>query len=273
MRKRIVIGVSADRTLSGRHPWHGVGEKYIDAVVDGVQGLAVLLPALGERQSIDDILSTVDGLLFTGSYSNVAPHHYDGVPSEEGTLHDHDRDASTLPLMREAVARGIPVLAICRGFQEMNVVFGGTLHQHVHRVPGYADHREDKSQELDEQYGPAHAIQIVPGSLLNQISGAVQAQVNSLHGQGIDTLGAALQIDARAPDGLIEAISVRQASTFALGVQWHPEWKHAENTLSTAIFRAFGDACRQHLRDDAIAPAASTSGTAYGASNEPTMQH
>lgn len=239
--------------MMGLHWSHAVGGKYIDPIVDGARALAVLLPALGDRQSVDEVCHAVDGLLFTGSYSNVEPHRYDGAPSAPGTLHDPARDATTLPLMRGAIERGIPVLAICRGFQEMNVAFGGTLHQAVHAVEGYADHRENKADPLDTQYGPAHSLRVERGGLLHKCSGMSEASVNSLHGQGVDRLSEHLRVEAVAADGLIEAASVKGARSFALGLQWHPEWKHAENGLSTAIFRAFGDACRERQRTRAEA--------------------
>ncbi|HZZ05002.1 gamma-glutamyl-gamma-aminobutyrate hydrolase family protein [Paraburkholderia sp.] len=248
MRNNIVVGVIADRTKIGLHWSHAVGEKYIDPVVDGAQAVAVLLPALGGRQSAEAIFECVDGLLFTGSYSNVEPYRYGGETSAPGTLHDPQRDATTLPLIRDAVENGVPVLAICRGFQEMNVAFGGTLHQAVHQVDGFADHRENKTDPMETQYGPAHALRITHGGVLHGCSGMPEATVNSLHGQGIDRLGDGMQVEALAPDGLIEAVSVKGASSFALGVQWHPEWRHAQNLLSTAIFRAFGMACRERRR-------------------------
>ena len=266
MRMKPLVGVTADRTMMGPHPSHVTGEKYIAAAVDGAGALALVLPALGDRQATADVLDAVDGLLFTGSYSNVEPHRYGGAPSEAGTLHDPFRDATTLPLMRAAIEAGVPVLAICRGFQEMNVVYGGKLHQQVHAVDGLNDHRENKTDPLDQQYGPAHPVKLAEGGMLQRfLRGAHVAHVNSLHGQGIDTLGAGLVAEAVAPDGLIEAVSVANARTFALGVQWHPEWKHAEDALSTAIFRAFGDACRARMlaripggadRQDAEAPRA-----------------
>jgi len=248
MRIRPVVGIISDRTVSGMHPSHVVGEKYIAGIVDGSNALAMLLPALGTRQCIEDILSVVDGLLFTGSYSNVEPRRYGGHPSSADTLHDAARDATTLPLMRAAIERGVPVLGICRGFEEMNVVFGGTLYQNVHAVHGYADHRENKEHPLDLQYGPAHPLRIIAGGLLHQYNGSLEAHVNSLHAQGIERLGDGLAVEAVAPDGLVEAISVNGACAFALGVQWHPEWRHANNALSTAIFSAFGDACRDRMR-------------------------
>lgn len=258
MRTKPLVGISADRTMIGAHPSHVAGEKYIAAIVDGSQALAMLLPALGERQSADDVLATVDGLLFTGSYSNVEPRHYGGHASAPGTLHDAARDATTLPLLRAAIAAGVPVLAVCRGFQEMNVAFGGTLHQSVHAVAGLNDHRENKQDELDVQYAPSHSITLTRGGLLQRLAGgANEARVNSLHGQGVERLGAGLMTEATAPDGLIEAASVKDARAFALGVQWHPEWRHASDALSTAIFRAFGEACRDRMRTRAGYGAAS----------------
>ncbi|WP_082727879.1 gamma-glutamyl-gamma-aminobutyrate hydrolase family protein [Burkholderia mayonis] len=249
MQSKPLVGITADKTMMGAHPSHVAGEKYVTAIVDGANALAMLVPALGARQATPDVLAAVDGLLFTGSYSNVEPHRYGGQPSAPGTLHDPARDATTLPLVRAAIDAGVPVLAICRGFQEMNVVFGGTLHQHVHAVEGFDDHRENKRDALDAQYAPAHAIRLAPGGLLQRLlGGAADTRVNSLHSQGIAQLGAGLAIEAVAPDGLVEAAGVPGARAFALGVQWHPEWKHADDPLSTAIFRAFGDACRDRMR-------------------------
>nr|WP_083788718.1 gamma-glutamyl-gamma-aminobutyrate hydrolase family protein [Paraburkholderia atlantica] len=248
MRNQPIVGITADRTMLGAHPSHVAGEKYIAAIVEGSRALAMLVPAFGERQSSDDVLAAVDGLLFTGSYSNVEPCRYGGASSEPDTLHDPARDATTLPLIRAAVAAGVPVLAICRGLQEMNVAFGGTLHQSAHSVSGLNDHRENKDDSLDMQYATSHSIVLTRGGMLQRLAdGAHEARVNSLHAQGIARLGVGLDVEALAADGLIEAISVSHARTFALGVQWHPEWRHADDALSTAMFRAFGDACRQRM--------------------------
>jgi putative glutamine amidotransferase len=147
-------------------------------------------------------------------------------------------------LIPRAIAAGLPVLAICRGFQEMNVAFGGTLHQRLHEVSGYLDHREDESAALDVQYGPAHEVLLEPGGTLQKIAGQDRLQVNSLHWQGIETLGKDLAVEARAPDGVIEAFRVSSAPNFALSVQWHPEWQFEKNPFSRALFAAFGDASR-----------------------------
>lgn len=248
MRPRPVVVVTADRAMRGEHPTHAAGEKYLSALVEGAGVLAFVLPALGARQPVDAIVATVDGLLFTGSYSNVEPHRYGGAASAPGTLHDPARDATVLPLMRAAIDAGVPVLAICRGMQEMNVAYGGTLHQRLHATAGFADHRETPSESLERQYGPAHVVRFTPGGLLQRIArGADDATVNSLHDQGIARLGAGLAVEATAPDGLIEAVSVRGARAFALAVQWHPEWRFAEQPLSRDIFAAFGAACRARM--------------------------
>ncbi|WP_116140364.1 gamma-glutamyl-gamma-aminobutyrate hydrolase family protein [Trinickia diaoshuihuensis] len=251
-----LVGVTADSTEIGMHRAHAVGEKYLTAVVEGADALALAVPALGERQSAVALVHALDGLVFTGSPSNVDPRHYGGAPSAPGTLHDPSRDATTLPLMLAAIEAGVPVLAICRGFQEMNVVLGGTLYQNVHEVHGYDDHREKQGDPLDRQYGPAHTVRLCADGLLRSLAGArAEARVNSLHAQGIDKLAAPLAVEAVSPDGLIEAARVSDARAFALGVQWHPEWRHADDALSSAIFRAFGEACRARRAARSNAPA------------------
>jgi putative glutamine amidotransferase len=239
-----IIGIPADRRLLGPHPFHCVGEKYIAAVAEAAGAVPVLLPSLGE-QHLEDWLASCDGILFTGSPSNVEPHRYQGPASDPGTLHDPDRDATTLPLVPAAIRAGLPVLGLCRGFQEMNVAFGGTLHQKVQDVPGFLDHREDKQQPLEVQYAPVHDVELVPGGELARLAGATRVRVNSLHAQGVDRLGEGLEVEARAPDGLIEAFRVSGAPAFALGVQWHPEWRAVQNPFSSALFAAFGQAARE----------------------------
>jgi putative glutamine amidotransferase len=245
MSRSPIIGIPADRRLCGKHYFHMVGEKYIEAVALGAQAVPLLVPALGSRIDLRSLLNACDGLLLTGSASNVEPHLYGGAASAPGTLHDTDRDATTLPLIPMAIAAGVPVLAICRGFQEMNVAYGGTLCQRLHEVPGYMDHREDESMPLEIQYGPSHEVRLEPGGILEKMAGGDQLTVNSLHWQGVRTLGKDLRIEARAPDGVIEAFSVGNAPGFALGLQWHPEWQFATNPFSSALFAAFGEACRR----------------------------
>jgi putative glutamine amidotransferase len=245
---RPLIGIPADRRLVGAHTFHMVGEKYARAVLEAAGGAPLLIPALAEELGFEELLERLDGLLFTGSPSNVEPHRYQGEPSEPGTLHDPARDATTLPLIRKAVAAGVPVLGICRGFQEMNVAFGGTLHQKVHEVPGRLDHRDDETQPLEVQYGPAHDVTLEPDGVLRSLADRDSVRVNSLHSQGIDRLGSGLAVEARAPDGLIEAFRVREARRFALAVQWHPEWEVLSNPFSRALFAAFGRSSRERAQ-------------------------
>jgi putative glutamine amidotransferase len=238
--------VISDRRLLGAHPFHVQGEKYLAAVAEGAEAFPVGIPVLADGLDVLDVLGAVDGLLLTGSPSNVEPARYGGSPSVPGTLHDPHRDGPALALIPAAVRAGLPLLAICRGFQELNVAFGGSLHQAVHDQPGLADHREDKTASLDDQYGPAHPVRFTPGGLLARLTGRGGDTVNSLHAQGIERLGGGLRPEAMAPDGLVEAVTVADAPGFVLGVQWHPEWRVLDNPVSLAIFRAFGDACRSY---------------------------
>ncbi len=242
---RPLIGVTACLKARDNFIFHSVGERYVDAVLDGTDGVPVLIPATAARQRIDELLDRLDGVILTGSPSNVDPAHYGGPPPREDNLADPVRDATTLPLIRRAVEIGVPLLAICRGIQELNVALGGSLHQHVHEVPGRRDHRSDKSKPWYERYGPAHTIDIAPNGKLQAILGGARTlEVNSLHGQGIDRLADRLVVEARAEDGTIEAVTVRDAPGFVLGVQWHPEWRVAENPWSLRLFAAFADAAR-----------------------------
>ena len=246
--RRPLIGIPADRRLLGPQAYHLAGEKYVTAALDAAGAIPVIVPALGRELNYEGLLDSLHGLLFMGSPSNVEPHHYRGEPSAEGTLHDPHRDETTLPLIPRAVAAGVPVFGICRGFQEMNVAFGGTLWQQLQEVPGHMDHREDKNQPLEQQYAAAHDVALAPGGLLQRLAGgAGRLTVNSLHSQGVRELGAGLTVEATAPDGVVEAFRVTAAPNFALAVQWHPEWRVLDNTFSTALFAEFGAACRAQM--------------------------
>ena len=237
------VGLPTYHKQIGAHPFLAVGEKYVRAVVDGAGCLPLLVPTLDPVLPLREVLAGLDGLLLTGAVSNIEPHHYSDESSYEGNLLDPRRDATNLPLIPLAIEIGVPVLAICRGFQEVNVAFGGTLYQKVHEQPGFMDHRENKDDPLDVQYGPAHDIALVPGGVLAGLAGDTRATVNSLHGQGVRRLGEGLVVEAQAPDGLVEAFR-HDGPAFMLAVQWHPEWKVRENAFYLATFRAFGDACR-----------------------------
>lgn len=243
--KRPIIGIPACIKQIGEHPFHAVGSKYIDAVANAADCVPVLLPALGDKQDIAAILALVDGILLTGSPSNVDPKRFgkELVRPELAEYLDTARDATTLPLIEAVIKANKPILGICRGFQEMNVAFGGTLYQSVHQEAHLTDHRA-REGDLELQYGPAHMIKLAPDGHLHELFGKNVITVNSIHGQGIDRLGDGLFAEATAPDGLIEAIRVLDAKNFALAVQWHPEWKVLENAQYKAIFEAFGDAAR-----------------------------
>lgn len=240
-----LIGVTACTKQIGLHPYHVTGDKYVRAVAVAAKGLPLIVPSLAELIDPADIIDGLDGLLFTGSPSNIEPHLYHGPVSAPGTLHDPERDRTTLPLIRAALAAGVPVLGICRGFQELNVALGGSLHQKLHEVEGYIEHREDADAPLDVQYGPSHAVHIHPGGVLAGLGLPTSFEVNSIHTQGIDQVAPDLRVEATAPDGLVEAVSVEGGKAFALAVQWHPEWQVSSNPFYLAIFQAFGDACRR----------------------------
>jgi putative glutamine amidotransferase len=240
-----LIGVTACTKQIGLHSHHIAGDKYVRAVVLGAGGLPLIIPALGELIDQPTLLDNLHGLLFTGSPSNIEPHHYSGPASAPGTQHDPERDSTSLPLIKAAIAAGIPLLGICRGFQEINVALGGSLHQKVHELDGFLDHREPENQPLEVQYAPRHPLQVQPGGVLAGIGLPSEITVNSIHGQGVERLAPGLRVEALAPDGLIESFSVEGASSFALGVQWHPEWQVRSNPNYLAIFQAFGEACRK----------------------------
>ena len=239
-----VVLVPACNRLLGHHPFHIAGKKYIDAVrLAGCQPLVVPSASLDE---LDALLALADGLLLTGSPSNVHPSHFDeGVHNPDLPL-DTARDAWTLPLIPQALARGVPLFAICRGTQETNVALGGSLHQAVQEVPGFKDHRADDSAAVEVQYAASHGVEVEPGGLLARVLDRSRVHVNSLHGQAVNRLAPCLAVEARSPDGVIEAFSQPDAPGFNLCVQWHPEWLAQDNPISMQLFAAFGAACREY---------------------------
>jgi putative glutamine amidotransferase len=232
------------RRLEG-YRWHAVTETYIEAALSAAGVLPLLLPSAGAgRIDLDTLLESVDGVLLTGSKSNVDPTLYGRRATRAHEPFDRDRDATTLPLIRAAIGRGVPLLAICRGMQELNVALGGTLANDIHGHEGNLDHRAPKSPERDERYGIRQEVRPAAGGCLATIVGAGDFRVNSLHRQAIDRLADGLTVEARAPDGVIEAVSVTGAPAFAVGVQWHPEYWSASDERSSRLFKAFGDAAR-----------------------------
>ena len=244
-----LIGIPACAREVNGTPRHDTPARYAEAAGAAAGLLAVMIPPLGPGQVA--LLDRLDGLLVPGSPSNVHPDLYGGGPSLTPELHDPARDATVLALIRAALARGMPVLAICRGIQELNVALGGTLHQAVHALPGRLDHRGGPGA-LAARYRDKHEIAV--SGRLAELLGAGSVVVNSVHGQAIDRPAPGLEVEATAPDGTIEAVRVVAAPGFAFGVpgfafgvQWYPEWRAAENPVGLALFRAFGDACRAYV--------------------------
>lgn len=232
-------------------PFWVLGDKYARAVNGYCDAQSVVFPLAAEAD-IDSLLDLVDGVLLTGSPSNVHPARFGADVAYEGMWLDTERDALTLPLVTACLRRRIPLLGICRGFQEMNVALGGTLLQEVHAQPGLLDHREESGAPYLQQYGLAHEVRLEPDSQIARLAGAQIVHVNSLHGQGVDRLAAGLRPVAYAPDGLIEAFEMESGGGFACGVQWHPEWRPSENHFYEALLKAFGAACRQRY-DERVA--------------------
>jgi len=233
-----IVGIPACARLVNGMLRHDTPARYAGAVLGGAGAVPIMIPPMGEASL--EVLDRIDGLLLSGSPSNVHPSHYAGGDSLTPEHHDLERDATTLRLIPAAIERGLPLLAICRGIQELNVALGGTLHQKVHEVADRMDHRPGPGT-LEEKYAPRHLV-FLSGQLAG-IVGATKILVNSLHGQAIDAPAPGLVVEARAPDGTIEAVRVERAPGFAIGVQWHPEWGYADDSASLALFRAFGEAC------------------------------
>jgi putative glutamine amidotransferase len=232
--------------IDGHHS-HRAGHRYVTAVHEVAGALPLLVPALGDVLDAEHLLDSVDGVLLTGGASNVEPHHYAGDPGVECGPHDPGRDGIAFNLVRGAVRRGIPLFGICRGHQEINVAFGGSLHPRLHEVPGRFDHRRPRDKPMEVQLSPRQNITLTPGGYLQDLLGGDETiMVNTLHGQGIDLLGQGLVVEAVADDSTVEAIRVADAKGFAVGVQWHPEYQAAEHRLYAALFRAFGAAVRDY---------------------------
>ncbi len=241
-----LIGISCCIKPFGQYAMrsHGASDTYVRAVDQVVEGVPVLVPANGDAADIDTLLSRLDGIILTGSRSNVQPGLYGGPPHQEGTPEDAARDAVTMRLIRAAIATGVPVLAICRGLQELNVALGGTLHQRLQDLPGRLDHSTPLHPDARIRQGKAHSLRVVPGSWLHQVAQSEDIAINSLHNQGIDRLAPGLLVEGVAPDGTVEAIRHASARSFCVGVQWHPEYDFGTDRVSHGIFAKFGAAVR-----------------------------
>lgn len=241
-----LVAVSTDIRQFENYIWHAAPHQYLEAAMSQAGVLPLLVPAFGERIDYDALLSRVDGVMLTGSKSNVHPSLYGGDASEANGPYDEARDATTMPLTRKAIERGVPLLAICRGIQELNVALGGSLATEIQDGEGMWDHRAPQSDSQDERFAIRQSVRITEGSCLAGIFGPREIEVNSVHRQAIGAIAPRLQVEAVAEDGTIEAVSVIGAKDFAVGVQWHPEYWAAKDRASAQIFEAFGDAVRAH---------------------------
>ena len=243
-----LVGLPADTYENHGFMYHSLGDKYVRALAEVSKVLPVMIPSIIDVLNLDSLLSHFDGILMTGAVSNVHPPLYGEPPSVDHEPYDHHRDNTTLKLIRAVVDRGIPLFCICRGFQELNVAMGGSLETELQRGEGRLDHRAPPSDDADVRYGPRHSVKITSGGMLERTIGKSETMVNTIHRQGIKMLGPHLNVEAVAPDGVIEAVSVKGAKAFAFGTQWHPEYRATQNPDSVKLFTAFGDAVRAHAR-------------------------
>jgi putative glutamine amidotransferase len=241
--KPLVLVPACNRVL-GHHDFHICGRKYVNAV-----RLAGALPLVVPNADVNDLpalLDAADGMLLTGSPSNVHASRFGEAVHDTSLPLDPERDAWTLALIPQALERGLPLFGICRGTQEANVALGGSLHQAVHEIDGHRDHRDAEDDPVDVQYGPAHEVIVEPGGVLDALVGQPRFEVNSLHAQAVNRLADGLRVEARAPDGVVEAFNLPGAPGFNLFVQWHPEWRAADNPVSMRLLGAFGRACAEY---------------------------
>ncbi|WP_040305626.1 gamma-glutamyl-gamma-aminobutyrate hydrolase family protein [Ahrensia sp. R2A130] len=246
MAKPLVL-VTTDYKQVDPYMWHAVPSPYIDAVANVSGALPLALPSLADRLDIDDALDRADGVLVTGSRSNVHPSHYGVIPTEDHEPFDPARDATTLPLIRRAIERGVPLLAICRGIQELNVALGGSITAAFQKNRNIEGHGYPWEGTMDERFALAHSVKVAAGSCLEGILQGAPPQVNSLHTQALDELGRNIVVEAMAADGTIEAVTVESAPGWVVGVQWHPEYWAATDTASNKVLAAFGDASRAYM--------------------------
>lgn len=241
-----VVLVTPDVRHFQGYDWHAAPATYLEATLARAGALPLILPAFGDRLDLDAALDRVDGVVCTGSRSNVHPALYGVTPTPAMEPFDPARDATTLPLIRRAIEWAVPLLCICRGLQELNVALGGSLASEIQEETGRMDHRAPESEVQDERFAIRHPVTVTAGGCLGRIVGEGPVDVNSLHRQAIGHLAPRLKVEALAGDGTIEAVSVEGAPGFTLGVQWHPEYWAATDRTSSRIFEAFGEAAKAY---------------------------
>lgn len=249
MSGAIVVIPADTRQLDG-YDWHASPVQYASAALKAAGVIPLIVPAFGSDAPdlVDTVLDRVDGVLISGARSNVDPALYGAPSNAENGPYDPGRDTTSLALIRRSIERAIPLLAICRGIQELNVAYGGTLATEIQNKKGTSDHRRPESDDPDIRFGLRHEVHLEPDGCLKDILNAPSAMVNSLHRQAIGQIAPGLDIEARAEDGIIEAVSVSGAPAFALAVQWHPEYWATTDETSRHLFEAFGAAARAYAR-------------------------
>jgi putative glutamine amidotransferase len=255
MTKPVVGVIGNAHRVENRFSTQMVGERNLRAIADVTGALPLMFAGSPEITDIDTLLATVDGILLTGARANVHPARFGLEANARHEPYDHDRDALALELVQRCVERGVPLLGICRGFQEMSVAFGCSLHPEIRELPGRMNHRMPRLENGEIHPDPLvifadrHDVKLVPEGMFAKILGCDTIRVNSLHGQGIDRPGERIVVEGVAEDGTIEAIRVADAPGFALGVQWHAEYDPQKNPVNRKLFEAFGQALQAHSRD------------------------
>ena len=245
-KRRAVIGIIGNHFLIGdRYPVHTGGTMNSHAVAEAAGCLPLIVPSDPRYVTVAELLDLCDGFLLTGGRPNVHPSEYGEDETPAHGAFDRGRDAITLPLVRACVDRGQPFFGVCRGFQEVNVALGGTLYPEIRDLPGRMNHRMPPDGTLEEQFALRHKVQFTEGGVFHQLLGSAEVMTNTLHGQGIKEPARDIVIDGHAPDGTPEAIYVGGATGFTLSVQWHPEYRAAEDPVSRPLFAAFGNAARE----------------------------
>jgi putative glutamine amidotransferase len=249
MTRRPVVGViGSAHLIEGKFRAQGVGERNLRAVADVTGALPLIFAGSPEITDIGALLDSVDGILLTGGRANVHPRRFGENADPRYEPYDEPRDALALPLIEICVARGVPLFGVCRGMQEMNVAYGGSLHPEIRDLPGRMNHRAPRlpngefHPDAEVIFAERHEVRLVPGGVFAKLLGAETIQVNSLHGQGILKPGSRVVIEGVAEDETVEAIRIDAAPGFALGVQWHAEYEAQRIAVNRTLFEAFGSA-------------------------------
>tara|TARA_B100001559_G_scaffold304226_1_gene293486 strand:- start:156 stop:932 length:777 start_codon:yes stop_codon:yes gene_type:complete len=245
MRNKPIVGIISGTIFSENFFSQGVSEPNLNVLNTTSGCTPLIIPALGKNLDVKGVLNNLDGIYLPGGASNIHPENYNEKPNRINDFYDEKRDKTAIPLIKMAIKMGVPILSICRGFQELNVALGGTIHPYLHEISGKLDHRRDRTKSIEIQMRPTHSIKIKKNGLLHKISKKLSANVNSLHGQGINKLGKNLSVEAVADDSTIEAVSLKNGKGWLLGVQWHPEFTIEFDDLSKNLFIAYGTACKK----------------------------